>query len=376
MSEQFSVELQLVLALSHPEDLQEEQAKALCNTAINWPRFIAICHRQHVSGFIHARLAKYPDLPLPQNVLQAFSAYAGKTTARNLFMLGAFEQLSTAFAQAQIQMVAFKGIDYIERIYTSIDQRFLSDLDLLIPQKDLIATRALLESMGYNCIENIRQSRFHEKRFGYIHAPLQCQKGGVSIDLHIRLGKEHMRINEQVWQEIQPKQRYFVMKPAFALLYHCYHLNKHVYGHGFKLSQLHEFVSLYNKCSEIEKQQVWKLANAISGNQWLVNSNALLQYFYQTEIAHPFDDQQKHPQIEHNILNWIEKEEVAQNLETFQSLNPLEWLGFRFFQVFPTKNYLNQWHANDQKQNSYFKLWLIRAFKMASQIYTRLTKRA
>jgi hypothetical protein len=376
MSEQFSLELQLVLALSHPDGLQVDKAKALCNTAINWPRFIAICHRQHVSGFIHARLAKYPDLPLPQNVLQAFSAYASKTTARNLFMLGAFEQLSAAFAQEKIQMVAFKGIDYIDRIYTSIDQRFLSDLDLLIHQKDLIATRALLESMGYNCIENIRQSRFHEKRFGYIHAPLQCQKGGVSIDLHIRLGKEHMRINEQVWQEIEPKQRHFVMKPAFALLYHCYHLNKHVYGHGFKLSQLLEFVSLFNKCSEIEKQQVWKLVNKISATQWLVNSNALLQYFYQNEIALQFDDQQKHPQIEHNILNWIEKEEVAKNLETLKSLNPLEWLAFGLFQVFPTKNYLNQWHANGQKQNSYLKLWLIRAVKMVNKIYTRFTKRA
>lgn len=376
MSEQFSLELQLVLALSHPDGLQVDKAKGLCNTAINWPRFIAICHRQHVSGFIHARLAKYPDLPLPQNVLQAFSAYASKTTARNLFMLGAFEQLSAAFAQEKIQMVAFKGIDYIDRIYTSIDQRFLSDLDLLIHQKDLIATRALLESMGYNCIENIRQSRFHEKRFGYIHAPLQCQKGGVSIDLHIRLGKEHMRINEQVWQEIEPKQRHFVMKPAFALLYHCYHLNKHVYGHGFKLSQLLEFVSLFNKCSEIEKQQVWKLVNKISATQWLVNSNALLQYFYQNEIALQFDDQQKHPQIEHNILNWIEKEEVAKNLETLKSLNPLEWLAFGLFQVFPTKNYLNQWHANGQKQNSYLKLWLIRAVKMVNKIYTRFTKRA
>ena len=376
MSEQFSVELKLVLALSHPEGLQVEQANALCGSTINWLRFIDICHRQHVSGFIHARLAEYPDLPLPKKVLQAFSAYAAKTTARNLFLLSAFEQLGAAFEKAKIQIVAFKGIDYIERIYSSIDQRFLSDLDLLIKPEDLERTRALLETIGYHCIENIRQSRFHEKRYGYIHAPLQCQKGGVNIDLHIRLGKEQMRINELVWQEIVPKQNYYVMKPAFALLYHCYHLNKHVYGQGFKLSQLHEFFSLSNKCSEIEKQLVWQLATAINGSKWLVNSNALLHYFYRTEIAHPFDQQQKHPQIEHNILNWIEKEEVAKNLEVLKQLNPLEWFAFGFFQVFPTKNYLNQWHAKGQKQNSYFKLWLIRALKMVSKIYVRLTKRA
>jgi hypothetical protein len=376
MFDQFSLELQLALVLSHPSGIQIEQANILCKQNINWQQFIALCHRQHISGLIHARLLNYPHLCLPQQVILAFTGYSGKIAARNLFMLGAFEQISKAFAQAQIQMVAFKGIDYIDRIYSSIDQRFLSDIDLLIQEKDITRARTLLESLGYNCIENIRQSRFHEKRYGSIHAPLQCQKDGVAIDLHIRLGKEKMQLNEAVWQHLEPKQQHYVMNPAFALIYHCYHLNIHVYGYGFKLSQLHEMACLMELIIETEKQQAWKLATEINGGAWLVNCAALLHYFYQIEITLPFDIKQKQPQIENNILNWIEKEQAAKNLKNLVSLTIFEWLALGFFQVFPTKNYLNQWHANGRKSNSYLKLWFIRTLKLASRRYARLTIRA
>jgi hypothetical protein len=127
---------------------------------------------------------------------------------------------------------------------------------------------------------------------------------------------------------------------------------------------------------ETEKQQAWKLATEINGGAWLVNCAALLHYFYQIEITLPFDIKQKQPQIENNILNWIEKEQAAKNLKNLVSLTIFEWLALGFFQVFPTKNYLNQWHANGRKSNSYLKLWFIRTLKLASRRYARLTIRA
>ena len=63
MSEQFSPELQLALALSHPEGLQTLQVTKLSKQHINWPKFIALCHRQHISD-----AQGLPDIALALNL--------------------------------------------------------------------------------------------------------------------------------------------------------------------------------------------------------------------------------------------------------------------------------------------------------------------
>jgi hypothetical protein len=361
MSEPFSIELQLVLALSHPDGLQTTALEELLTRKdINWQRVIDISHKQHLSGVINQRLK--PDaLTLPNQVHDAFAAYASKTAGRNLFLLQALEEITRAFAQAQIQLVQFKGIDYLQRLYLNLDERFLSDIDLLIEACQLANARNLLSNLGYHCIENIRQSRFHEKRYGYIHAPLQCVKGGINIDLHIRLGVENAKINALAWQHIANKT-YPHFDNAFALLYHCYHLNKHVIGHGFKLNQLTELVLLWNRCTDDQKTEVLDLAQQANGEAWLHNSFDLLTYFYPSEVAYLKTEAQQ--TIRQNTTAWVEHSVITNTTQPIHELNIFEWLAFGFYQVFPTKNYLKQWHGTSVNSNSYAKLWRLRFQKL------------
>jgi hypothetical protein len=360
MSEQFSLELQLVLALSHPDGLQTDVLEELLTKKdINWQRLIDISHKQHLSGVIYQRIKKDTH-KLPTQVIDAFAAYASKTAGRNLFLLQALEEITRAFAQAQIQLVQFKGIDYLQRLYLKLDERFLSDIDLLIEAKQLAKARTVLTHLGYHCIENIRQSRFHEKRYGYIHAPLQCVKGGINIDLHIRLGVENAKINALAWQHIENKT-YPHFDNAFALLYHCYHLNKHVIGHGFKLNQLTELVLLWNRCTDDLKTEVLDLAQQANGEAWLNNSFDLQTYFYPSEVAYLKTEVQQ--TIRQNTTAWVEHCIINNTTQPIHGLNILEWLAFAFFQIFPTKNYLKQWHGTSSKALSYTPLWLLRLQK-------------
>jgi hypothetical protein len=109
MFEEFSTELQLVLALSHPDGLQTAALEELLTRkAINWQRLIDISHKQHLSGVIYQRLKKVTHR-LPTQVLDAFAAYASKTAGRNLFLLQALEEITSAFAKVQIQLLLFRG---------------------------------------------------------------------------------------------------------------------------------------------------------------------------------------------------------------------------------------------------------------------------
>jgi hypothetical protein len=360
MSEQFSLELQLVLALSHPDGLKTDVLEELLKRKdINWQRLIDISHKQHLSGVIYQRL-KIDTHKLPTHVIDAFAAYASKTAGRNLFLLQALEEITRAFAQAQVELVQFKGIDYLQRIYLNLDERFLSDLDLLVQATQLEKARTVLTNLGYHCIENVRQSRFHEKRYGYIHAPLQCVKGGINIDLHIRLGIENAKINDMAWQHVENKP-YLHFNNSFALLYHCYHLNKHVLGHGFKLNQLTELVLLWNRCTEEQKANLLTLAQQANGEAWLNNSFDLFSYFYPSEVRYLETEVQ--PAIRQNIKAWIEDGVITNITPPIHSLNILEWIAYGFFQIFPTKNYLKQWHGTSSKALSYTPLWLLRLQK-------------
>jgi hypothetical protein len=364
MSEQFSVELQLVLALSHPDGLQTDALEELLTRKdINWQRLIDISHKQHLSGVIYQRIKKDTH-KLPTQVIDAFAAYASKTAGRNLFLLQALEEITRAFAQAQVELVQFKGIDYLQRIYLNLDERFLSDLDLLVQATQLEKARTILSNLGYHCIENVRQSRFHEKRYGYIHAPLQCVKGGINIDLHIRLGVENAKINALAWQHLENKP-YTHFENTFTLLYHCYHLNKHVIGHGFKLNQLTELVLLWNQCTDDQKTEVLDLAQRADGEAWLNNSFDLLSYFYPSEVRYLETEEQ--PAIRQNMKSWIEDGIITNITPPIHSLNILEWIAYGFFQIFPTKNYLKQWHGTSSKTLSYAKLWRMRFQKLINR---------
>jgi hypothetical protein len=368
MCEQFSIELQLVLALSHPNGLQNIAIeKLLTRTDINWQRLINISHKQHLSGIIYKRLRK-EVYKLPPQVIDEFAAYSSKTAGRNLFLIQALEEITHTFAQAKIKLVQFKGIDYIQRIYLNLDERFLSDLDLLVQATQLEKARLILSKLGYHCIENIRQSRFHEKRYGYIHAPLQCIKGGINVDLHVRLGIENANINELAWQHLQNEQ-YLHFDNTFALLYHCFHLNKHLSGHGFKLNQLTELVHLWHRCTAEQKIYLYKLAQQAEGVTWLNNSFDLLSYFYPNQIGYIKSEEK--PMIRKNIKYWVEDGIITNLPQTFHSLNTLEWIAFGFFQIFPIKNYLVQRHGTNLRTLNYFILWLMRLLKLIKRYLSK-----
>lgn len=370
MSTIFSPELQLVLALSHPEGLQTSKINSLLENSLDWNRLIEISHRQHVSAIIYTRLQREPHF-LPTNVLHTFNSYSSKITARNLFLLAAFEQIINEGKKVGLNFVAFKGIDNIQRIYPNIKERFLSDIDIMIESNKLNSARELLNSLGYMCIENVRQSRFHEKKYGYIHAPLQCSKGGINIDLHTRLGTEKAKINELAWRHIQGDY-YNHFTPAFNMLYHCFHLNKHTESHGFKLNQLTELAMMWNACSPADKTLFKQLSIQADGENWVNHSFDLLHYFYPSHIETEGDlTTVPNEFVRGNVLKWIEEGKKVKLNTLTHSLTIFESLAYYFFQIFPVKNYLIQWHGPQFSETSYIKLWIIRLLK----IWTRLFKR-
>jgi hypothetical protein len=138
-----------------------------------------------------------------------------------------------------------------------------------------------------------------------------------------------------------------------------------VIGHGFKLNQLTELVLLWNRCSENEKANITNLAKQADGEAWLNNSFDLQTYFYPSEIR--YFETEEEPAIRQDIKGWIQDGVTTNMTPPIHSLNMLEWIAYGFFQIFPTKNYLIQWHETSSKTLSYAKLWRMRFQKLINR---------
>ncbi|MDH5673148.1 MAG: nucleotidyltransferase family protein [Myxococcales bacterium] len=103
----------------------------------------------------------------------------GRTLATNLPILAAVEQAASALRAAGIDAIAYKGQDYLHRLYADVGARPMADADLLVrPWTRKAAARALSEA-GFVADPECPSS--HECKF---------VRDGVAVDLHWGLLQE------------------------------------------------------------------------------------------------------------------------------------------------------------------------------------------
>ena len=113
------------------------------------------------------------------------SANLNAVGIRNLHMMRVLERIAGAFNEAEIPLLAMKGAALRLLLYSTLNERPMEDLDLLVHAEDLERAGNLLKTLGAVCGEPLVQDGFCPR----FHYEVEFSLGTVypvKIDLHVR----------------------------------------------------------------------------------------------------------------------------------------------------------------------------------------------
>jgi Uncharacterised nucleotidyltransferase len=128
-----------------------EAASALCALShVDWPAVCHVAQRESLAPLLYQitrNKGLAADLP-PEVDAELRRAYLG--TARcNAILFSELERLLPALAAAQVPVLLLKGAALAQPIYGNIALRPMSDLDLLVREKDLPVALRVLPAIGH-----------------------------------------------------------------------------------------------------------------------------------------------------------------------------------------------------------------------------------
>jgi hypothetical protein len=156
----------------------EERAAMMQKSDAEWEVFIRWASKERVLPAVAAS-----GLPCPPEIANVLSTCLDFNRERNLRILEEVKEISRLLNEAGIEPVLLKGAAYLAvGVYADPGERYLLDLDLLIPKIQVAAAAQKLLSNGFE------QNPSHAfVRFGHHYPPLS-RTGLVSVELHSILG--------------------------------------------------------------------------------------------------------------------------------------------------------------------------------------------
>ncbi|MDD2805145.1 MAG: nucleotidyltransferase family protein [Elusimicrobiales bacterium] len=133
--------------------------------------------------------------------------------AREILLLGAFEEARAAAARAGIEVIPLKGIALLELGVYRLGERDLSDADLLLRPRDLPAFEGLLKELGYEPMPNSADAWYK---------PSPGEAPPVILDVHT--GLWHIKDTEELFNwGLEPGRRGLALNLADLFIHAAAH---------------------------------------------------------------------------------------------------------------------------------------------------------
>ena len=195
----------------------------------DWDQLIRSASRHRVTPLMFWTLNQACPDAVPPEILAKLRESFRQSTKHNLTFANELLRLLDLFGQAGIQAIPFKGPALAWMVYEAPGLRRMSDLDLLIPQRDLSCALDLLTSNGYRQLAPQIGMRFFLDT-----GQLALKRAdGLTVDLHWRLVAAHFDPLDaaQIRARLAPIDVAGRLTPAFCpedlLTFLCVHGAKH-----------------------------------------------------------------------------------------------------------------------------------------------------
>jgi hypothetical protein len=359
---QLRPELLALLQLSAPRVSENEFEAILLSlpASFNWIYFLDRAIATHLAGY----LLPYPEIAVkyyPTTVYQKIKSYQQRILLHSVQLREAILALAPQLDAAQIPYALLKGWDLHFRHGASLKQRQISDIDLLVAEKDLDRLDTLLQVNGYQTRKHVYKSLWH-KKYQIQHTPLMAVKSKLCIDVHVCLftSDEPYQIDiskiidTSVSIQVQDKLSLKFIDKSAAAAHFLLQIHKDLYyGPHFKPALYHDWSKCYQEDYKTEVTFEW---NASKEAQKVIDSIENQKVF---QFNNEFDKKYLVYLTGGAFSHLLRLQQKWRNF--YRRTTPF-WLRipFTWYSIFPNKTYLRNYFGT----GNYLNLWLKRLFKL------------
>ncbi len=160
---------------------------------IDWELFMKQVRHHRVYPSLYNKLKGNTEYLMPSHVLEQLAHEYRRNTFHMLHLSGEMERLNRLFFNKNIRSLYLKGPVLAHELYEDVSHRTSSDLDILIPMRELDEAENILLAEGYikdDYIESVLNDwKWRHHHFSYYHPQKK-----VKVEVHWRLspgpGKE------------------------------------------------------------------------------------------------------------------------------------------------------------------------------------------
>lgn len=142
-----------LLTLLRTQTKQQDVGFCRMLTPAEWEGIIQLAYKLQVGALLYHRvLALTLQETIPAALLQKLQAIHRQVAVQNLRNYAELKVIAKALAELGVPVILLKGAYLAHSVYDSIAIRSMSDVDILILQKDLNRVNEQLEKMGYRAL--------------------------------------------------------------------------------------------------------------------------------------------------------------------------------------------------------------------------------
>lgn len=171
---------------------------------IDWECFTDLILHHRLYPYIYPVLSNIGGDIIPRVVLDKLKKYHTFNTFNMMYLSGEMEKLAKIFKSNDIRAIFLKGPFLGSFIYGDINLRTSSDIDVLIPLKDLEKVEAFLVKLGFQKDDYIK-TILNDWKWRHHHITYSDPTNKVKIELHWRLnpGPSIEATFEELWERRQ-----------------------------------------------------------------------------------------------------------------------------------------------------------------------------
>ncbi len=142
------------LALDENPEFKNEIIYKCNNNLISWEEFVLLCSNELVLPAVFIKFRNHNLLEhLPPELAEHLFEIHELNAERNKNILHQVEEITRILNKKNINPLFLKGAaNLLDKLYSDVGERILSDIDFLIPESEFLYAAKLLEQEGYSII--------------------------------------------------------------------------------------------------------------------------------------------------------------------------------------------------------------------------------
>lgn len=255
----FNNPTRLFFDILHPELPDTAPAGLRALTPGEWQEFASLGRLQGVRPLLYFSLKRNGLLEVvPHEVREELHKAYLTHSVRNMKLYEDLKQIASWLHAAGIPVIALKGAHLAHVVYCNIALREIGDLDLLVPEPQVVKAYEILKEKGYRHLLNVCNDSEVWLKTHYHLAPL-ARNGSAMVELHWNLEMPDKCPIEEFWDRAGSVKLGDVdilcLSPEDLLLHLCHHISYH---HQFSFG-LRLFLDISHAIDFFGEKLDWKL---------------------------------------------------------------------------------------------------------------------